>query len=109
MSSDYKISTILMSQHYDLQKSLFGEIVLDDDFHKITRIPDCTSDDDDFNNAKVYKISNVVNDILYTGVTCNALKTCLSKHSKASNFDSNKESKLKVIFITNFIIFLIMV
>ena len=26
LSSDYKISTMLMSQHWDLQKSLFGEI-----------------------------------------------------------------------------------
>jgi hypothetical protein len=35
LSSDYKISTMIMSKHYDLQKSLFGEIVFDDDFHKI--------------------------------------------------------------------------
>ena len=55
-----------MSKHYDLQKSLFGEIVFDDDFHKIKRIRDCTSDDnDDFNNVKIYKMYNVLNDILY--------------------------------------------
>ena len=35
----------------------------------------------------IYKIYNVLNDILYIGVTCDALKTCLSKY--------NKESKLK--------------
>jgi hypothetical protein len=34
-SSDYNISTMCMSKHYELQKSLFGEIVFDDDFHKI--------------------------------------------------------------------------
>jgi hypothetical protein len=54
-TSDYKISTVFMSKHYDLQKSLFGEIVFDDDFHKIKRMHDCTSDDDDFNNAKHIK------------------------------------------------------
>jgi hypothetical protein len=32
---DYNISTQFMSKQYDLQKSLFGEIVFDDDFHKI--------------------------------------------------------------------------
>ena len=35
LTNDYKIITIFMSKHYDLQKSLFGEIVFDDDFHKI--------------------------------------------------------------------------
>jgi hypothetical protein len=42
---------------------------------------------DDFNNGKMYKISNVLNDILYIGVTCDALETCLSNY--------NTESKLK--------------
>ena len=37
------------------------------------------NDDDDFNNAKICKIYNVVNDELYIGETCDALKTCLSK------------------------------
>ena len=34
VSSDYKISTMLMSKHDDLQKPLFGEIVFNHDFHK---------------------------------------------------------------------------
>jgi hypothetical protein len=47
---------MFMSKHYDLKKSLFGEIVFDNDLHKIKRIHDCTSDDnDDFNNANIYK------------------------------------------------------
>jgi len=67
---------MFMSKHYDLQKSVFGEIVFDDDFHKIKRIRDCTSDDnDDFNNAKIYKMYNVLNDILYIRVRRDALKT----------------------------------
>ncbi len=44
LSSDYKISTMFMSKHYD-----------------------------DFNNAKIYKMYNVLNYVLYIGVTCDAL------------------------------------
>ena len=67
---------MFMSKHYDLQKSVFGEIVFDDDFHKIKRIRDCTSDDnDDFNNVKIYKMYNVLNDILSIRVRRDALKT----------------------------------
>ena len=78
---------MVVSKHYDLQKSLFGEIVFDNDFHKIKTPPGRMNDDGDFNNTKIYKIYNVLNDILYIGVTCDALKTCL--------FKNNKESKLK--------------
>ena len=39
LSIDYKISTMFMSKHYEVQKSLFGEIIFDDDFLKIKRIP----------------------------------------------------------------------
>jgi hypothetical protein len=57
---------MFMSKHYYLQKSLFGEIVFDDDFHKIKKInDDINDDDDDFNNGKIYKISFFFNDILY--------------------------------------------
>jgi hypothetical protein len=51
LTNDYKIITIFMSKHYDLQKSLFGEIVFDDDFHK--KKNDDINDDDDFNNGKI--------------------------------------------------------
>jgi hypothetical protein len=62
---------MFMSRHCDLQNTLFGGIVFDDDFHKIKRTSDRISDDDGFSNDKMYKISNVLNDILYTGITCN--------------------------------------
>jgi hypothetical protein len=52
----------------NLQKSLFGEIEFDDDYSKIKRTPGRMNDDDDFNNAKIYKIYNVLNDILYIGI-----------------------------------------
>jgi hypothetical protein len=64
LSSDYKISTMLMSRYCHLQKSLFDEIVFDDDFHKNKTTPGRMNDDNDFNNANMYKIYNVLNDIL---------------------------------------------
>ena len=73
LSSDYKISTLFMSKNYHLPKSLFGEIVFDDNFHKIQTTPG--RNDDDFNNAKIYKMYNVLNDILYIRVRRDALKT----------------------------------
>jgi hypothetical protein len=57
---------------------LFFDLAFDDDFHKIKTTPCRMNDDDDFNNANICKIINVLNDILYIGVTCDALKTCLS-------------------------------
>jgi hypothetical protein len=53
-----------MSKHYDLQKILVGEIVFDDEYDKIKQAPGRISDDDDFHNGKIYKVSNVLNDIL---------------------------------------------
>ena len=38
-------------------KNLYGEILFDDNFHKIKTKPG--RNDDDFNNAKMYKIYNV--------------------------------------------------
>ena len=64
LSSDYTISTMFMSEHNRQQKSLFGEIVFDDDFHKFKKLNDDINDDDDRNNGNIYKISNVLNDTL---------------------------------------------
>jgi hypothetical protein len=46
-----------MSKLYSFQKILFGEMAFDDDFNKIKPTPDHISDDDDFNNGKIHKIS----------------------------------------------------
>jgi hypothetical protein len=45
-----------MSKHYNFQKILFGEIAFDDYFHKI-KTSDRTSDNENFDNGKIYKIS----------------------------------------------------
>jgi hypothetical protein len=47
---------------------LNNEIVFDNEYDKIEQAPGRNSNDD-FNNGKIYKISNVLNDILYIGVT----------------------------------------
>jgi hypothetical protein len=51
--------------HHDLQKILFGEVVFDDDFYKIAKLQN-----DDFKNAKIYKIYKDINDVVYIGSTC---------------------------------------
>ena len=66
------------------------------------------NDDDDLNNAKIYI---VLNDILYIGVTCDALKTCLyNKESKSKrninikfyNMFNNGIKFVKIELIENF-------
>ena len=73
--------------YYDLQKSLCGEIVFDDDF----------------NNAKIYKIYNVLNDILCIGVICDTLKTCLFQYNKESKLKRNINDKFYNIYIRIYI------
>ena len=47
-----------MSKHQDLQKILFGEIVFDDDFRTILKTQNDVDvkENDNFKNAKIYKI-----------------------------------------------------
>ena len=46
---------MFMSKRYDLQKSLFGEIVFDDDFHKIKKLNDDINDyDDDHHHLMIF-------------------------------------------------------
>ena len=75
---DFKIRTML-SKHPDLQKTLFGEIVFDDYFCKILKLQNDVKENDDFKNAKIYKIYKDINDVVYIGSTCDTLKNCMSK------------------------------
>ena len=50
---------MFVSKHYHLQEILFGKIVFEDDFHKIKKLNDDIHHDHDFNDGKIYKISNV--------------------------------------------------
>jgi len=78
LQSDCKILTML-SKYDDLQKILVGEIVFDDDFCKILKLQNDVKENDDFKNAKIYKIYKDINDVVYIGSTCDTLKNCMSK------------------------------
>jgi hypothetical protein len=62
-----------------MPKKIFGEIVFDNDFHKIKKVYDDVKDDDDLNNGKIDKIYKEINDVLYIGITCTTLNiaTCV--------------------------------
>ena len=76
--SDCKIRTML-SKHHDLQKILFGEIVHDDDFCKISKLQNHVKENDDFKNAEICKIDKDINDVMNIGSTCDTLSKCMSK------------------------------
>jgi len=77
--SDCKIRTIFSSKHHYLQKLLFREIVFDNDFCKILKLKNDVKENDDFKNAKIYKIYKDINDVIYVGSTCDILSKCMSK------------------------------
>ena len=64
-ASDYFISTI--SKHRQIQKVLFGKIVLDNDFRKLKKTQNDVNSNDDFHNGKIYKIFEDINDVIYSG------------------------------------------
>ena len=67
LQSDCKIRTML-SKYHDLQKILFVESVFDDDFCKFLELQNDVKENDDFKNAKIYKISKEINDVIYIGL-----------------------------------------
>ena len=56
------------SKYHDLQKILFVESVFDDDFCKFLELQNDVKENDDFKNAKIYKISKEINDVIYIGL-----------------------------------------
>ena len=97
LQGDCKIRTMFSSEHHDLQKILFGEIVFDDDFRKILKLKNDVKEDDDFQNAKIYPIytdiNHVVykdiNHVVYIGSTCETLKKCMSRFRIKSKSRAN--------------------
>ena len=63
LQSDLKIRKMLSTYHD--QKILFGEIVFDDDFCKVLKLQNDVKENDDFKNAKIYKIHKDINDVIY--------------------------------------------
>jgi hypothetical protein len=75
LASDLKIRTLL-SKNHDLQKILFGEMVFDDDFCKFLKLQYDATENDDFKNAKIFKIYEDLSntrDVVYFGSTCDTL------------------------------------
>ena len=72
----------MLSKYHDNQKILFGEIVHDDDFCKISKLQNHVKENDDFKNAKIFKIYEDLNntrDVVYIGSTCDTLSKGMSK------------------------------
>ena len=56
--------------------------MFDDDFCKILKLQNDVKENDDFKNAKAYKIYEDLNntrDVIYIGSTCDTLSKCISK------------------------------
>ena len=66
------------------KKILLREIVFDNDFRKIKKIQNDVKENDDFKNAKIYKICKDINDVIHIGSTCFSLKKCLSNFKTKS-------------------------
>ena len=72
----------MLSKYHDNQKILFGEIVFDDDFCKVLKLQNDVKENDDFKNAKLFKIyEDLTNtrDVVYIGSTCDTLSKGMSK------------------------------
>jgi hypothetical protein len=70
LASDLKIRALL-SKNHDLQKNLFGDIMYVDDLCKYLNLQYDAKENDDFKNAKIFKIyEDLTNtrDLVYTYV-----------------------------------------
>ena len=80
LASDLKIRTLL-SKNHDIQKILFGDIMYDDDFCKYLHLKYDAKENDDFKNAKIFKIYEDLSntrDVVYIGSICDTLSKCMS-------------------------------
>ena len=80
LASDLKIRALL-SKNHDLQKILFKDIVYNDDLNHYINLQQNAKDNDDFKNAKIFKIYqdlSYTRDIVYIGSTCDTLSKCMS-------------------------------
>ena len=80
LASDLKIRALL-SKNHDLQQILFGDVVYNDDLNHYINLEYNAKDNDDFKNAKIFKIYqdlSYTRDVVYIGSTCDTLKKCMS-------------------------------
>ena len=52
-------------QNIMIFKKCYLEIVFDDNFFKILKLQNDVKENDDFKNAKIYKIHKDINDVIY--------------------------------------------
>jgi hypothetical protein len=80
LASDLKIRALL-SKNHDLQQILFGDVVYNDDLNHYINLEYNAKDNDDFKNAKIFKIYqdlSYTRDVVYIGSTCDTLSKCMS-------------------------------
>ena len=91
LSSDFKIRALL-SKNHDLQNILFGDIMYNDDLCKYLNLQYNAKENEDFKNAKIFKIYQDLSntrDIVYIGSTCDTLSKCMT------NFNIKSKSRVK--------------
>ena len=72
LASDLKIRAML-SKNHDLQQILLGDVIYNDDLCKYLNLQYNAKENDDFKNAKIFKIYEDLSntrDIVYIGSTC---------------------------------------
>ena len=80
LASDLKIRTLL-SKNHDIQKQLFNDVVYNDDVNNYTNLQDNAKENDNFKNAKIFKIYqdlSYTRDVVYIGSTCDTFSKCMS-------------------------------
>jgi hypothetical protein len=80
LSSDLKMRALLSKNHD--HKILFGDIMSNDDLCKYLNLQYDAKENDDFKNAKIFKIYEDLSntrDLVYVGSTCDTLSKCMSK------------------------------
>jgi hypothetical protein len=90
LASDLKIRALL-SKNHDLQQILFGDVVYNDDLNHYINLQYNAKENDDFQNAKIFKIYqdlSYTRDIVYIGSTCDTLRKCMS------NFNIKSKSRV---------------
>ena len=81
LASDLKIRALLSKNHDLINNILFGDIMYDDDICKYLNLMYDAKENDDFKNAKIFKIYEDLSntrDVVYIGSTCDTLSKCMS-------------------------------
>ena len=81
----------MLSKTHDIQKMLFNQVVYNDDVNNYINLQYNAKENDDFKNAKIFKIYqdlSYTRDIVYIGSTCDTLSKCMS------NFRSKSKSRV---------------